>query len=71
MDMQNAGFSVHRLTNGGIDYGFYRAEAASLRKQAWQRFWQDIGCRSAAGLSAMSVGLSDLASGSTIFRAGR
>lgn len=69
--MQNAGFPVHRLADGAIDYGFYRAEAARLREQARQRFWREIGRRSEAWLSALRARLSNLAPGSTVSGAGR
>jgi hypothetical protein len=41
--MQDAGFPVHRLADGAIDYGFYRTEAARLRTDAMQGFWRQCG----------------------------
>jgi hypothetical protein len=52
--MQNAQFPVRRLVDGTIDYAFYRAEAARLRQQARQRFWQGIGGWWAGRLSALT-----------------
>ena len=41
--MQHDEFPVHRLVDGNIDYDFYRAQAARLREQTLQGFWQEIG----------------------------
>jgi hypothetical protein len=64
--MQNAGFPVHRLADGAIDYGFYRAEAARLRAQSLQQFWREIGRRWAARLSTLNSRPSSLAPGSAV-----
>ena len=61
--MQHVGFPVHRLADGNIDYGFYRAEAARLRAQTLQRFWQEIGRRWMGRRSALSTRLGQLALG--------
>lgn len=61
--MQDAGVAVHRMADGAIDYGFYRAEAARLRVEAKQRFWGEIGRWRAKQLNALTLRLSGMGSG--------
>jgi hypothetical protein len=58
--MQHSEVPVQRLTNGVIDYDFYRAEAARMRKRAIWRFWREIGFRSAGWLRAQTARISGL-----------
>ena len=59
--MEDDEFPVHRLVDGNIDYGFYRAQAARLREQTLQGFWQEIGRWWVGRRSALSTRLGPLA----------
>ena len=61
--MQDAGFPVHRLADGAIDYGFYRTEAARLRAEARQGFWRRCGHWLATQLNTLTARSTALPSG--------
>ncbi len=61
--MQDAGCPVHRLADGVIDFGFYRAEAARLRVEAMQGFCRHCGHCLATQLKTLTARSSPLPSG--------